>query len=137
MEKDKKLLKGYGYIFTFLAIWGVVSVFLDKTDIASAAASSGVAEGTIFWIAVGIAVVSGLIELFLGVKALKEANGTSKGTGHITLAKVIFVFYVIGFIGAIISFINKTGDILNLLTYFTSTVVLFDYIRITSKLRED
>lgn len=136
MEKEKRFLKGYAYIFIFLAIWGVIRIFLDTTDLAAAVATTGLPEKTIMGIALGLAVVTGLVELFLGVKALKQIKGTVKGTGYITLAKVIFVFYVIGLISTIFAVINKTENILNLLTTAVSVIVLFDYIRISSKLKE-
>lgn len=137
MEQDKKMLKAYSTLFLLLAgvnVYNTIyTLVFNMPDISDLEVSKEMFIG----LSIGLLVIIVLAELFLGIKGLNEVKGKGKGTGHITLAKVVLVFYVIGTIFGIIDFINTKQDIVSILTSIGSTLIIYLYIRSAKALRKN
>lgn len=140
MEKAKKNLKIWSILYIILAIVDVISLvgaYLSG-DLKVANVSENM-QTAVLVIVVGLAMLMALSKLFLGVQGYRQANGQTKGTGHITFAKIIFVLSIIVcFVSVpdLISAFNyrKLSDLgLNLFSLF----VIFDYMKQAKYLKEN
>ena len=140
MEKAKKNLKVWSILYIILAIVDVVSIIgaYLSGDLKVANISENM-QTAVLIIVIGLATLMALAKLFLGIQGYRQANDKTKGTGHITFAKIIFVISIIGCVAYIPDIINgfnyrKISDLcLNLFSLF----VVFDYIKQAKYIKEN
>ena len=131
MEKAKKNLKIWSTLYIILALVDVVSLIgaYLSGDLKVANVSEKI-QTAVLVIVVGLAILMALSKLFLGVQGYKQVNGKTKGTGHITFAKIIFVLSIIFCVASIPNMINACSykTISDLCLNLFSILVVFDYI---------
>jgi len=143
--KAKKDLKIVGWVFLFLALVDVVNLLVDYfdgfyaveniMDMAGNDVTESVAKIAAI-IAISITVIAMLIKVFFGVKAIKQANGTTKSTSHIVLAKIILVISVILAVIMVISLIQNAATIFDLIVALANIVIYASYIQAAKLVQE-
>lgn len=140
MEKAKKNLKVWSILYIILAIIDVVSII--GAYLSGDLKVSNISENmqtSVLIVVIGLAILMALAKLFLGIQGYRQANDKTKGTGHITFAKIIFVLSIITCVASILDIINgynyrKISDLcLNLF----SLLVIFDYIKQAKYIKEN
>lgn len=140
MEKAKKNLKIWSVLYIILAIVDAVSIVgaylsgdLNVSDV------SENMQTAVLIIVIGLAVIMALSKLFLGIQGYRQADGKTKGTGHITFAKVVLVLSIITFVATIPGIINEYSykKISDLCLNLFSLVVVFDYIKQAKYIKEN
>ena len=91
-----------------------------------------------------IGLIMGLLciaDALVGIKALKVSAAPNADKGHITAAKVLFVFNVISAIGAVIVLTDGNGQIvdkiLNLANAVLGAVIYLYFIKAAKAVRQD
>lgn len=140
MEKAKKNLKIWSELYIILAILDVVSLIgaylAGQFDVSSI--PKNLQTGVLIFV-ISVCIIMILIKLLLGVQGLRQVNGTNKGTGHITLAKVTLIFLVLILIGSVVEVIKavNTRTITDLSSNLFSFIVIFEYIKYAKYLKEN
>lgn len=103
-EDTRKKIKIFGILFLIIALSQIViliaSYFSGDMSVSNVVKESGAAESIAkasIMIGIGIGAIFILIDVIMGVRALQQANGTYKGTVHISLAKFLLVLSIIAF----------------------------------------
>ena len=140
MEKAKKNLKIWSTLYIILAIVDVVSLIgaYLSGDLKVANVSEKM-QTAVLVIVVGLAILMALSKLFLGVQGYRQVNGKTKGTGHITFAKIIFVLSIIACVASIPNMINGFNykTISDLCLNLFSALVVFDYMKQAKYIKEN
>ena len=135
MELKKRNLKIYSLLFLVLAIVGVVQLVLaylqGDFNVSAIAQQTGASEQLALIVVIAtlafIAIVI-LLEAYVAVKGVKQANGTGKGASHITISKIMMVFIIISLAGNIYYIIKGQIDWLGLLRAIIGVLLVFGYI---------
>lgn len=140
MEKAKKNLKIWSVLYIALAIFDAVSIV--GVCLSGNLNSSDVPENmrtAVITVLLGLMALIALSKLFLGIQGYRQANGKTKGTGHITFAKVVFVLSIITFVASISNVINEFNfeKISNLSLDLVGLVVVYDYIKQAKYIKEN
>lgn len=122
MEKAKKNLKVYSILFLVLAIIQVVIFIAGEL-------TGNVPSGAAFVMGAICSGVIVLAELIMGFKGIAYANGSGKGTLHITIAKIAVVFIALGLVIDIFGLVTKTGGVSELIISLIDLVFVFGYIK--------
>lgn len=111
MKPDyKKAMKWWGILCIIIALVNVGSVLFsyfqgDLKMLTDLPAEYKTMVMVFFFVCLGLVV---LVELYLGIQALRQSAGKYNGTSHITIAKIVSVVIVIAAIINIVGFIQKT-----------------------------
>lgn len=135
-NQSKKNVKVYSYLFIFLAAWDVVALILNKLlgemDFSSMIGANGVTASIVkaAWVVIiVITAIFALIKLFIGVRGLQLANGSGKYKGMLRFLKFLFVLEAIAFIIMLISLIQGTSRVVDILNPAASLVILGGFIK--------
>lgn len=146
MEKHKKALKIVGYAMILIAVLNAVVLGIDffsgKFSEAELSKSIGSQWNSELYIpmlifTIGVAVIFMLLNIFLGVRGIKQANNKVTKYGHITLATVFFVFDVISCIYEIFALKNNSAYNFAFSQNTVSAILLFLYISSAKALRDN
>jgi len=143
--KAKKDLKIVGWAFLFLALVDVIDLLVDYftgyfdveniIKIAGNDTTESVAQIAAI-VAIVIILLSMLVKVFFGVKAINQANGKTKTTTHITLAKVVLVISVIAAVVMVVSLIQKSATITDVIISLANVVIYATYIKAAKLVQE-
>ena len=140
MEKAKRNLKIWSTLYIILALVDVVSLIgaYLSGDLKVANVSEKM-QTAVLVIVAGLAILMALSKLFLGVQGYRQVNGKTKGTGHITFAKIIFVLSIIACVASIPNMINGFNykAISDLCLNLFSALVVFDYMKQAKYIKEN
>lgn len=140
MEKAKKNLKIWSTLYIILAIIDVVSFI--GAYLGGELKVENVSEKmqtAVLVIVVVLVILMALSKLFLGVQGYRQVNGKTKGTGHITFAKIIFVLSIIACVASVPNMINGFNykAISDLCLNLFSALVVFDYMKQAKYIKEN
>lgn len=140
MEKAKKDLTIFSKLFICLGALDLISIvtnyFMGVYDPKNVPDVSLDVAKAIMITAIVIAVIASLVKFYLGFKGLNQAKGTGKGTSHITISKILLVFFVIIFAVGAYGLIKDSSTWLSVLSDLASIIILFTYISSATKLKE-
>ena len=146
MKNNKTALKVVAYALILLAIVNVATVAIDffsgnySEEALSKALgnqwNSGLYMPYLICV-IGIIAISIILEIFLGIRGIKQADGKVNKYGHITLATVLFVLDFISCIFGILAIRNKTVDASSFSQSTLVTITLFLYISSAKALKEN
>ncbi len=135
MEKEKRIVKDLSYFFFFLAALDVAFIIfaivaMNKADL------SAVENGKMILAATCVGcVIDIILNVYLGVKGLKEVKGENEGKAHITVALVLIVLQVISLPFVIISLTKGETSWLQLCETILSCCVTLEYYITCKKLK--
>lgn len=140
MEKAKRNLKLWSTLYIILALVDVVSLIgaYLSGDLKVANVSEKM-QTAVLVIVAGLSILMALSKLFLGVQGYRQVNGKTKGTGHITFAKIIFVLSIIACVASIPNMINGFNykAFSDLCSNLFSASVAFDYMKQAKYIKEN
>lgn len=87
----------------------------------------------------GIAILALIPHLFVGLRGLKNAEGPMDKLGHVTWAKVLFVFAVIASISAMIELFsskNIVNDIITFINVALDAIIFYLYIKSANQINK-
>ena len=145
MERNKKALKIVSYAIILMALVSIATVAIDffsgnySEEVLAKTVGSQWNSGLyipylIF--AIGIVAIFILLDIFLGIRGIKQADGKVNKYGHITLATILFVLDAISCVFAILSMKNKTIEAVSFSQNTVITLLLFLYISSAKALKE-
>lgn len=145
MEKTKKHLKVVGWFFVIVAILDAlliaVAYFTGNLTEASIAAQMKdygltVDDPTGYLVtSLVVSILSTLLTLYLGVKAIKQAKGTVNGYGHISWAIVLLIYYIITLGLEIYVLVVGSMEISMLITSAIWLILIIGYIKWAKELK--
>lgn len=147
-EKNRKALKDLGILMLILCIPKIVSfivsVFSGVLNTANyvneVAADMVGALHALVIITLSISVISILLQVFLGCRAIQLADAPTKSRSHINLSIFITVINIILAIIAAIALFNSTNvldDVLNLLFNLATAAIFILYTRTAKLVRKE
>lgn len=146
MKNNKTALKVVAYALILLAIVNVATVAIDffsgnySEEALSKALgnqwNSGLYMPYLICV-IGIIAISIILEIFLGIRGIKQADGKVNKYGHITLATILFVLNAISCISGIFNIMNNKVDSLSFSQTIVMTLLLFLYISNAKALKEN
>ena len=147
MEKSRKNLRFESIIIVLFAALSLIQIIADLIwgDINSATVPAGAPANILMITKIVILAVTVLLLLpkfYVGFKGMKVAKNPDKSKAHITWAKIVFVFAILGFIDPTLAIINggNLGDNLSTIcSYIVEAIIYSEYIKFAkevSKLAE-
>ena len=135
--KNETALKCYSIAFLCLAAFTFLS-YLFEFLVGSLSVDALVSTlnlnvslvKTVIYIMAGIVALIVICEVFLGVKGLRQANGSGSGSSHIVLATIALVVSALGLIVQIVSAFQGNLEWLTLLRSSTSVLIVIGYLQV-------
>lgn len=120
-----------------LASLGVIALGPEVTSESVSAQGVTITVGQTFAIVGIITLISGVIDLIVGILGVRGANNPSKIGAYLVLAGVAFGFDLVELVLAIISMVQGTEDASSLIAALVSAVVSGAFVYVANKIKSE
>lgn len=120
-----------------LASMGVIALGPELTDQTLNAGDVTITVGQTFAFLGIIALVSGIIDLIVGILGVRGANNPSKIGAYLVLAGIAFGFDLVELVLAIVSLVQGTADASTLISSLISAAVSGALVYVASKIKAE
>lgn len=148
-EKTLKAMKYYGILFIFLAIWDVGTLVLryfegefsysyirsQAGDLTTSITDQLITTSIV--VVVVIVAILFVMELFVGIRGLQIAGGSTNYKGAAPVSKVLLVLNIIALIGFAMDWFKNKSDSTDFFSTLATVIILFGYLNGLKTLKEE